>query len=419
MIPNRLGPGIAAATPDPSGIERSAVSERYAAGLSPATIDADSDAKGRLLLVDDEVALLEVWGEILRDAGWRVETASDGTKALELLVRGSFDAILTDIDMPGLNGLQLLRAIRARDLDVPVVLMTGNPRTETAIEAVEQGALRYLVKPVGAAILTEAVEAASRLHRIARLKREALAYLGGESALPGDLAGLQAAFTRGLQGLWMAYQPIVRADGTLFGHEALMRCELRALPGPAPMFDAAERLGRVHDLGRTIRARAAASLNGASPAVLFVNVHALELTDADLYRPSAPLSARAGAVVLEVTERTSFERVPDLRARIKGLRDLGYRIAVDDLGAGYAGLTSFAALEPDVVKLDMALVRGVDREPIKHRLVGSMTRLCRDLGILVVAEGVETPAEKQALLDLGCDLLQGYLFGRPGRERAV
>jgi EAL domain-containing protein (putative c-di-GMP-specific phosphodiesterase class I) len=92
---------------------------------------------------------------------------------------------------------------------------------------------------------------------------------------------------------------------------------------------------------------------------------------------------------------------------------------VDDLGAGYAGLTSFAALEPDVVKLDMALVRGVDREPIKHRLVGSMTRLCRDLGILVVAEGVETSAEKEALQELGCDLLQGYLFGRPGRERAV
>jgi EAL domain-containing protein (putative c-di-GMP-specific phosphodiesterase class I) len=175
----------------------------------------------------------------------------------------------------------------------------------------------------------------------------------------------------------------------------------------------------VHDLGRAIRARAAASLHGGSAAVLFVNVHALELTDADLYRASAPLSARAAAVVLEVTERTSFERVPDLRARIKGLRDLGYRIAVDDLGAGYAGLTSFAALEPDVVKLDMALVRGVDREPIKHRLVGSMTRLCRDLGILVVAEGVETTAEKEALLDLGCDLLQGYLFGRPARERTA
>jgi EAL domain-containing protein (putative c-di-GMP-specific phosphodiesterase class I) len=381
--------------------------------------DAERAVKGRVLMVDDESALLEVWSEILADAGWEVETASNGSKALEVLLQKSFDTILTDIDMPGLNGLQLLRAIRARDLDVPVVLMTGNPRTETAIEAVEQGALRYLVKPVAAAVLTEAVEAAVRLHRMARLKREALAYLGGESASPGDVAGLEAAFTRGLQGLWMAYQPIVRPDGHIFGHEALMRSELRALPSPGAMFDAAERLGRVHDLGRVIRARAAASPNGASGACLFVNVHALELTDADLYAPTAPLSARASGVVLEVTERSSFERVQDLRAKIKTLRELGYRIAVDDLGAGYAGLTSFAALEPDVVKLDMALIRDVDREPIKQRLVGSMARLYRDLGILVVAEGVETAAEKDVLLDLGCDLMQGYLFGRPAPQPAV
>ena len=376
----------------------------------------DRHDKGRVLLVDDETALLEVWGEILAAAGWTVETASNGARALEILLRGSFDTIMTDIDMPGLDGLALLRAIRTRDLDVPVVLMTGHPRTETAIEAVEQGALRYLVKPFSADTLTSAVEAAARLHRMARLKREALAYLGGESGLPGDLAGLEEAFTRGVDRLWIAYQPIVRADGTVFGHEALMRSDLKALPNPGSMFDAAERLGRVHDLGRAIRVQAAAATDGPNGLSLFVNVHALELIDPDLYASAAPLSAHAHAVVLEVTERTSFERVPELRDRIRSLRQLGYRIAVDDLGAGYAGLTSFAALEPEVVKLDMALVRDVDREPIKRRLVGSMAHLCRDLGILVVAEGVETPAERDVLVDLGCDLMQGYLFGRPERR---
>ena len=123
-------------------------------------------------MVDDEIALLEVWSEILGDAGWAVQTASDGKAALQILGRQSFDAILTDIDMPGLNGLQLLRAIRTRDLDVPVVLMTGNPGTETAIQAVEHGALRYLVKPVPTATLTKAVDDATRLHRLARLKRD-------------------------------------------------------------------------------------------------------------------------------------------------------------------------------------------------------------------------------------------------------
>jgi EAL domain-containing protein (putative c-di-GMP-specific phosphodiesterase class I) len=378
---------------------------------------AQPGEKGRLLLVDDEPALLEVWSEILAHAGWTVETAGDGVAALEILTRSSFDAILTDIDMPGLNGLQLLRAIRTRDFDVPVVLMTGNPGTETAIEAVEHGALRYLVKPVATTTLTKAVEDATRLHRLARLKREALSYLGGEGAIPGDLAGLQDAFARGLEGLRMAYQPIVWAtDGRFFGREALMRTRLRSLPNPGAMFDAAERLGRVHDLGRAIRAKVAASPEIATGTTVFVNVHALELTDHHLYDRMSPLSAHAKTVVLEITERSSFERVTELRAKIKSLRDLSYRIAVDDLGAGYAGLTSFAALEPDIVKLDMALVRGVDHEPIKQRLVGSMARLCRDLGILVVAEGVETETEKDVLVGLGCDLLQGYLFGRPMPE---
>jgi EAL domain-containing protein (putative c-di-GMP-specific phosphodiesterase class I) len=261
------------------------------------------------------------------------------------------------------------------------------------------------------------VEDATRLHRLARLKREALSYLGGEGAIPGDLAGLQDAFARGLEGLRMAYQPIVwAADGRVFGREALMRTRLRSLPNPGAMFDAAERLGRVHDLGRAIRAKVAASPEIATGTTVFVNVHALELTDHHLYDRMSPLSAHAKTVVLEITERSSFERVTELRSKIKSLRDLSYRIAVDDLGAGYAGLTSFAALEPDIVKLDMALVRGVDREPIKQRLVGSMARLCRDLGILVVAEGVETEAEKEILVGLGCDLLQGYLFGRPMPE---
>ena len=86
---------------------------------------------------------------------------------------------------------------------------------------------------------------------------------------------------------------------------------------------------------------------------------------------------------------------------------------MDDLGAGYAGLSSFAALEPDVVKLDISLVRDVDREPVKRKLVGSLAALCRDLRVTVLAEGVETAGERDVLVELGCEWLQGYLFGRP------
>ena len=119
--------------------------------------------------------------------------------------------------------------------------------------------------------------------------------------------------------------------------------------------------------------------------------------------------------MLEITERSSLDRVPDVRSRIASLRAIGYRIAVDDLGAGYAGLTSFALLEPDFVKLDMSLIRGVDSNSTKQKVVKSMTTLCREMGMLVVAEGVETASECQTLVDLDCDLLQGFLFARPGK----
>jgi EAL domain-containing protein (putative c-di-GMP-specific phosphodiesterase class I) len=185
------------------------------------------------------------------------------------------------------------------------------------------------------------------------------------------------------------------------------------MPNPGVLFGAAERLGRVHELGRTIRRSVALDMEGAAGLTVFVNVHSRELADEALFTPDQGLSRHAKTVVLEITERASLEGVPDVRTRVGALRRLGYRIAVDDLGAGYAGLTTFAALEPDIVKLDMALVRGVDREAIKRRLISSMVAVSKESGVLVVAEGVETEAEAQILKELGCDLLQGFLFGRP------
>jgi EAL domain-containing protein (putative c-di-GMP-specific phosphodiesterase class I) len=119
-------------------------------------------------------------------------------------------------------------------------------------------------------------------------------------------------------------------------------------------------------------------------------------------------------VVLEITERSSLDTVADLRSKVARLREMGFRIAVDDLGAGYAGLTSFALLEPEIVKLDMTLIRGVHQSRTRQKLIRSMTALCKDMGMLVVGEGVETLEERETLRELGCDLLQGYLFAKPG-----
>jgi EAL domain-containing protein (putative c-di-GMP-specific phosphodiesterase class I) len=317
--------------------------------------------------------------------------------------------------MPGMNGLHLLRAVREHDLDVPVILMTGGPAMETAVQAMEYGALRYLIKPVEPHELEDVVGRAVRLHQMAKIKREALELMRLEGKHLGDRAGLEARFTNALRTLWVAYQPIVSwSTQQVFAYEALVRNEETTLRSPPDLFAAAERLGRLQELGRVIRDRVAGTVEELPMSgLLFVNVHAMELDDDSLFAAAAPLSRHASRVVLEITERAPIERIRDVGARVGQLRSLGYRIAVDDLGAGYAGLASFAHLEPEVVKVDMSLIRGIDCSPMKQKLLASIVKLCQDLGIQMIAEGIETEAERDTLVRLGGDLCQGYLFARP------
>ncbi len=223
-----------------------------------------------------------------------------------------------------------------------------------------------------------------------------------------------------METLWIAYQPIVSwSRQAAVAHEALVRNEEPTLRSPPDLFEAAERLGRLQELGRLVRDRVARTLDETpTSGLLFVNLHALELDDDSLVSADAPLSRYASRVVLEVTERAPLERIRDVTGRVAQLRGLGYRIAVDDLGAGYAGLTSFAHLEPEVVKVDMSLIRGLDRSPMKQKLLASIVTLCRDLGIEMIAEGIETEEERDALVRLGGDLCQGYLFARPEKPWA-
>ena len=370
----------------------------------------------RILVVDDDEVLVRSYARMLTAEGYDVEVRFDGESAVSAVKSMPLDVVLSDIDMPRLGGVGLLERIREHDLDIPVILITGSPSLETAVAAVEHGALRYLTKPVDVARLRSVTADAVNVHRVARAKRNALDLAGGVDRLVGDHTRLVSSFDSALDTLWMAYQPIVSwSRRSVFGYEALLRSREPSLPHPGAVLDAAERLDRLPELGRAIRAKAAEpGLDGLGDALLFVNLHTHDLLDEQLFSPELPLARVAKQVVLEITERASLHHIRDVQARVARLREMGYRIAVDDLGAGYAGLTSFAHLEPEVVKLDMSLVRNVHAQPTKQTLVRTMITMCRELGMRVVAEGIETPEERDAILEAGCDLMQGYLFAKPG-----
>jgi EAL domain-containing protein (putative c-di-GMP-specific phosphodiesterase class I) len=380
--------------------------------------ERDGGDRERVLVVDDEAGLRTAYVRILNAAGFAVDSCESAEAVVDRLRRGErYLVIVTDLVMTGMDGVDLLPVVRQFDADVPVIILTGRPSLRSTIAAVEHHSFRYLVKPATPQVLSETVRSAAAMYRLATLKRRALEVCENEGWRT-EAGSLEERFESALQQLFMVYQPIVHAGGVTFGFEALVRTGESAFRGPDQLFAAAERLGRVQELGRMIRLRVSSEMVKApAESVLFVNLHASDLGDPELYSSESGLSRHAPRVVLEITERKSLDGIPDMGKRLADLRRMGYRIALDDLGAGYAGLSCFTALEPDIVKLDMSLIRDIDTLPRKRALVESMIRVCqRDLGMQVVCEGIETEGERDVLIELEASLLQGYLFARPHRE---
>jgi EAL domain-containing protein (putative c-di-GMP-specific phosphodiesterase class I)/CheY-like chemotaxis protein len=376
----------------------------------------EPEVPAKILVADDDDALRRLMQRLLRDTGHDVLLASDGAEALKVFGEQPVDLIVSDISMPRMDGMTLLRRVRELNEDIPFILLAGAPTTNTAIDALRFHATEYLPKPVEPRQLLESVTHALGLNRLAKIRREALSLYQERNSQHGETSRRELNFGRAVAAVYMVYQPIVSwSRKEPYGYEALVRSSETTMPGPGALFDAAEELGRIHDLGRQIRNKCSDPFGpehlGKS---LFVNLHTADLLDSTLFDPDSRLAKIADRIVLEITERSTLEAVGQVRERIARLRQLGFRIAIDDIGAGYSGLNSFAMIQPDVVKLDITLVRGVDEDPVKRKLVRVLGDLCADLGILVVAEGVETASERDTLVSLGCDLLQGYLFARPG-----
>ena len=366
-----------------------------------------------MLLLDDDPAVLRSYARVLERAGYSVVRRSSAADISHILDEGSVNAVVSDISMPGMDGTEVLRMVRERNPDIPVILITGEGNLRTAAKAVELKAMRYLLKPVDVQVLIETVGDAVSQHEASAQDRRTLERVDRAVHEHRDLGN---RFMRALASLYMVHQPIVswRAR-SVFAHEALMRAREPGLSNPLQLLAAAERVddGLAH-LGRAVR-RAAAEALRAAPAdyCSFVNLHPYDLFDEELYQPGSPLSTMAGRAVLEITECASLEGSDDLPDRLARLRLMGFRIALDDLGAGYASLSAFAHLDPHAVKLDKSLTRGVEMDSTKQKLIASLNSLCRELGILVVGEGVETADQRDILTSLGCDLLQGYLFAAP------
>ena len=211
------------------------------------------------------------------------------------------------------------------------------------------------------------------------------------------------------------YQPIVSISGRQpFAYEALCRPTDPAFGDIGELLSAAGEAGRLIEFGNLLREVALQPMDRLrADASLFLNVQPQELYGNALFAANSVLHAMAHRIVLEITETEQISDFSSARAQLCKLREVGFRIALDDFGAGYQGLGSLAMLEPDFVKLDMGIVRGITPDSRAGRLTRNMHDFCEDEGIVMIAEGVETESEFQTLHGMGIDLMQGYLFAQP------
>jgi len=371
-------------------------------------------APARILVVETEDAHLSAHTSALEKAGFKVDLAGDGGAARAFLEANHYATIVADAGLHSLDAIGLLRAARRRDLDVPLVVVTDTAHAGLSAVAVQQGALCFLEKPVAADLLCTTLSYAVKLHRLAKLRRKALDELGGTWSQLGDRVALEQVFERAFGCLSIAFQPIVSwSNRRVIGHEALLRSSDPSLPDPSSVLAVAERLGRIDQIGRLVRERVARSMARAPAEYVFVNLHAHELLDSELYSASAPLSQFGKRIVIEISEHALLDDVSHLESRAEALRKLGFRLAMDNLGPGYPGLSSFARLRPEFVKYDLSLVRGIDCNPAQANIVADMTALLLAMNTRVIAAGIESIAERDAVVAAGVDLLQGFAFSKP------
>lgn len=368
----------------------------------------------RVLILEDEPFCARAYSLALSQGGYEVDVVDNGEHALQMLLEQNYCAVVADLCLPGMSGLELLRCVRVHDLDTIVLLVTAAADFSSATEALRHGASQFLLKPLRSKQLVGEVNRAARLHDLAVRRRQAMRLLAADQEEESLRSSENQLISRAIGALRMAFQPIFGADGQVFGYEALMRSGEPAFKGPLDVLEAAERLGRLVDLGRACRSKALRDFSRAPQGTkLFLNLHPQDLLDDDLFAADSPLAAIADRVVLELTERAPLGENEELLRRVAHLRSMGFRVAIDDLGNGYAGLSSLVQIEPEFVKLDMSLVRNIHQNPIKLRLVALILETCRSLGIQVVAEGVETREEYDTLQNLHCPLFQGYYLARP------
>jgi EAL domain-containing protein (putative c-di-GMP-specific phosphodiesterase class I)/DNA-binding response OmpR family regulator len=383
-------------------------------------------ADASILIVDDHEPNVLLLKRLLEASGLvDVDGYVDPRLALQRFDRRRPDLVLLDVHMAHIDGIALMEAMLSRvpaDDFIPVIIVTADGTSDVRQRALSAGAKDFITKPFDT---TEVVL------RVANLLQSRALHVGlrqHNASLAAELRTRYASdWERGLyaerhqriqtalddRALKTVFQPIVDIrSGDVVGVEALSQFTGDRPRTPNLWFEEAHRVG----LGRQLELLAvqtALDQFDDIPGDLFISVNLSP--DAALDRSVLHYLERTdlSRIVIEITEHDRADCYRDLCRALDGLRTAGARVAVDDAGAGFAGLQQILELAPNIIKLDLTITRGIDEDPVRRSLTKCLLAFAAEIGASIVAEGIETPQELETLRALGVALGQGYLLGRP------
>ncbi|MDQ4005197.1 MAG: EAL domain-containing protein [Actinomycetota bacterium] len=377
----------------------------------------------RVGLVDDDPVMLSALRDLIAStpdlelAG----TASDARGARLLAEDSPLDVILMDVRMPG-GGQRATMDVLKTSPSTKVVAFTAQEDRETVLEMVRAGAVGYVGKGSSSDAILDAIRRAAAgktalspeasrgvMEELASRLREQHA---DERERTQRLERIEALLTQP-ERLQIALQAIVdlRTEQVV-GMEALSRFEGPPDRPPNEWFDEAWRMGLGPELELLALANAL-ELMPHLPAGAYLSLNLSPAVAIDRRVPGMLQGTPPDRIVIEVTEHTRIADYEEFSRALRGLRSAGLRIAEDDAGAGYAGLRDILQLAPDIIKLDTELTRGIETDRPRRALATAMISFAREIGSTIVAEGIETQRELDALKVLGVQYGQGFYLGRP------
>lgn len=363
----------------------------------------------KILLIENDKKFLHCATDLLKSHNYSVDIACSGADAL-LRMHHTPHLVLISYFLPDMRGMEICKQIRAdkRWHGVPILVLTDSMISLEEMESLYIYGDDHIAKPCDPDELLARIEIALR-HKITDQSPEE------KEVVIHELNNILKE-----ERIVPYFQPIYAAPSLeILGVEALSRpVTSTSLSNPELFFRAALAFGVYTDIEKMAWRKAFEQWQERlGQGKLFLNCTPYFIGNNSMDQEFfVGLGIDPQRVVLELTERTAIHNHEIFIGKLNELRNLGMKIAVDDVGSGFASLDTVAEVRPDYVKIDLKLIRDINFDSLKRNIVQSIITFCRQSNIMTVAEGIEEKAELEIVLDLGVDAVQGYLLGKPSPE---